>query len=381
MNIKWALLIPIIIILTILGRERQQYHNVYRILLILVISFISGFGGIASTDHYNYAESYRMFANDGFHLQLSNIIDLSRNGFEVGYSFLMLLCHKIGLGEAGFFMVVAIITNTMPVLYLYKHSYPVLSIIALFFVFGYMGQQTNLVRQYLAIGIMFGFLDSLFEGNLPKYLLGVVIASMFHFSAFIYLLLIPIYFIRSSKTLILLKFVLLSLLAVSIVMAFGFIHLDVLRLVNLTDRYAIYSTTDNTMGITLSISFAVIFSSLSIITIVFSLNINIKYLSIISIAAIMSNISFPYPNLARLVAYFSAFATIYFIQYLDPSLYHFHLSTIQNGRAVRNNKVDHILFFFRYGIVLYSIFVLVRIYMFSDLPLMSEMYSLSDLFQ
>lgn len=107
MSFAWLLFLIIIAVLSNLAQDRYKYHNVFRVLLVILLAFITGFGGLTAADHSQYAEAYKVYNSfDNFELSFSSLLGRVA-AYESGFMLLMILCNAIGLGEAGFFFVVA----------------------------------------------------------------------------------------------------------------------------------------------------------------------------------------------------------------------------------------------------------------------------------
>ena len=116
---------------------------------------------------------------------------------ESGYWLLLKLCGGIWPGQ--YFMtygVIAIIICGFCYIAIWQQSpNPALSVY-LFFVSGIYFDSFNGLRQYIAVAITVFAYKYIQNGELKKYLVAVIIASLFHYSA---LLVIPAYFIRYIK--------------------------------------------------------------------------------------------------------------------------------------------------------------------------------------
>lgn len=368
MSFAWLLFLIIIAVLSNLAQDRYKYHNVFRVLLVILLAFITGFGGLTAADHSQYAEAYKVYNSfDNFELSFSSLLGRVA-AYESGFMLLMILCNAIGLGEAGFFFVVALFVNGALIYYIYKHKLPVVALWAVF-VSGFIGLQTNLIRQSLALAIILLFLDNLSEGKILKYLLGVLLASMFHTSAFLFLILLPICFIKTENGIKVLNTILIGLVFISIFIWFGIIEVNILSYIDIIEAYEKYMSADNEVGGSQRIAHSVIFTGVSLLVSFLYGKLDIKSATIISLAAIVSNISMAYPNFERLKCYFVTLGYISLVQYFDITQY--------------KNKQDKVIVKSVYVIfALYFVLVILRTYWITETPpVFGEVYSFDKFFK
>lgn len=194
----WLLFSFFVFLFTFLGQERvgKNYAPLYRIFLVMFLSYMIGFGGQLCTDHDNYSLFYKNF--DG--LSEYNILNLlGKNGrFEFGFMLLAQISHWLGLGAPGFLFVVSFITNTLMVSVLYRFKYPLLSML-MFITTAYYSQQANGVRQMLAVAVFLYSIQYLVTRQTIKYLICILVASMFHFGAIILVLFAFLRYVNIEK--------------------------------------------------------------------------------------------------------------------------------------------------------------------------------------
>lgn len=373
MNIIWLVLILFIFLLAYLGQKEKRYSVVYRVFLAILLAYITGFGGVGAEDHAAYARMYNEVYTYFHDLGEYTLSSLFRSGYaiESGYILLNVLCHSIGLGEAGFFFVVALFVNGAAVHHIYKHSLPVLSIMALLFISAFMSQQANLVRQFLALGVLMCFIDYLADRkNWWKYLLGVLLAAQFHTSAFFFLIILPISFIKSTRAKMYLRITLVSLIVISILIGIGLVSFNFLSIFDFITAYESRFTSANTVASNMNIIPALIVT-LPALYILFDsrlYNKNIIFITFISMTAIFANFGFAYPNLRRMYWYFEPLAYIYLVQYLDLNLYaagdkRFYASMV------------------RYAVIAFGVYMILKSYIFNpNQLLMSTTYTFNQFF-
>lgn len=373
MNTIWFLFILLIFLFAYLGQNGKKYPVFFRILLTLLLSYIVGFGGVAAQDHEGYARMY----NDTY-VSLSDAgkyvwSSLFRVGYEIesGYILLNILCHLIGLGEAGFFFVVALFVNGTTIYHIYKQKLPLLSLLVLLFISAFMSQQANLVRQFLALGVMMYFIDYLADKkNWWKYLLGVILAAQFHASAFFFTIFMSVYFVNTIRSKEIFRVTLIFLIFISILIGVKLISFNILSFFDFITAYESRFITTNTVGSDMSIIPALMVT-LPALFILFDkqlFNKSLIFIAFISMAAIFADLGFAYPNLRRMYWYFEPIAYIYLVQYLDFNMY-----------AVGRDR--SIVFVVKYAVIAFGIYMVLKNYIFNpNQLLMSITYDISQLF-
>lgn len=112
--------------------------------------------------------------------------------FEIGFKNLMIFCNKIGCSYNVFIFIIAAITIILFYLLIKRYSKKPADSIFYFVTLGYYAFLFNIIRQMLAISISLFGIKYIKEKNFIKYLVVIVIASLFHLSA---LIMIPVYFL------------------------------------------------------------------------------------------------------------------------------------------------------------------------------------------
>lgn len=219
-----------LIIFTFLGQKRgplsqKSYVSIAsQILLILTLSILAGLGGVESTDHYEYEMKYRAIQDMSIQTLLTpNSFDVLKNEslyWEYGFSLYCKLCSSIGLSYVGFFLLTAVITNTLIIKTLYRFKYPVFCML-LFMLSHLYFQESNIVRQTFAISFFAYSLKYIEEGKAIKYILFVLFASSMHSALFLCILLYPLRHVTTVKSCKISYILLLFLWLFSIYIAFS----------------------------------------------------------------------------------------------------------------------------------------------------------------
>lgn len=168
----------------------RNYNKIFILIAIISLIVVSGFRYKSGTDFHTYTEIFEITAH-------SQSIDL-KNGTDVGFSIFCKWLSNISNDPQIMFLGAAIVTNMLIILVLSKYSKRFeLSMWLYITTFAYYST-FNGVRQWMAASIVFtGTKYLVNERNFKKYLLIVLLASLFHASAMV---MIPIYFVINSKT-------------------------------------------------------------------------------------------------------------------------------------------------------------------------------------
>ncbi|MGF9965405.1 EpsG family protein [Bacillus rhizoplanae] len=136
---------------------------------------------------------------------------------DMGFNIFQMILKKYTDDPQVMIFITALITNVLIVFILYKYSRLIDLSLYVYITSGMYLVSMNGLRQFLAAAIAFTATKYIFDGNWKKYILIVLLASIFHQSA---LVLIPIYFLIRRKAWSAPTFILLFL-AVLIVIGFN----------------------------------------------------------------------------------------------------------------------------------------------------------------
>ncbi|MFT4412593.1 EpsG family protein [Fredinandcohnia humi] len=155
---------------------------------------------------------------------------------DIGFGILQMILKKYSNDPQILILTTALFTNLLIILVFYKYSKIVELSIYVYITGGLFLVTMNGIRQCLAAAIIFSATKFLVEGNMVKYILVIVFASLFHQSA---LILIPVYFLVRYKpwtksTLV--------LLFSAVVIVFGFNYFSTILFSVIEDsQYSVYS--------------------------------------------------------------------------------------------------------------------------------------------
>ena len=167
-------------------RRIKNLSIVYVSLAALVFIIISGLRcGIGDTGMYMH--SYRLMVQD------PSSADFSR---DAGFTALSFILSQISSNPQTLIFVVALITNGLNIAMFYKYKSYLELQLYLYMASGYFTVTMNGIRQCLAAALVFVCNKFIVNGDFKKYLIFVLLISLFHGSA---LIMIPIYFIVRQK--------------------------------------------------------------------------------------------------------------------------------------------------------------------------------------
>ncbi|MFD4703684.1 EpsG family protein [Gottfriedia sp. NPDC058432] len=173
-------------------KNKQFINNKYFIFPVLItLILISGlrFMNALYSDEWIYRSDYAKIGNMDF----KDIFSLK---IEPGFALLNWALYKISIQPQFLIFICAAITNTLIVLTIAKFSEKFELSILLYICIGFYFTSFNIMRQYLAISIVFWAIRYLGKGKFIKYLISILVASTFHFSA---LIMIPTYLIYKGR--------------------------------------------------------------------------------------------------------------------------------------------------------------------------------------
>lgn len=160
------------------------------ILILFLISIISAFRETnIGTDYHNYIDFYNFIYNNG---SFSNILKRNEIGWDyINYFFAVNnVPYQLFFGFISFSIYYFFIKGS----YKYQYLLPLM----FFFLFssGFFYWTLSGLRQSVAIMIFFFSIKYIIEEKLYKYIIAIILASLFHTSA---LIMLPIYFLRYIK--------------------------------------------------------------------------------------------------------------------------------------------------------------------------------------
>ncbi|SEC06947.1 EpsG family protein [Paenibacillus sp. GP183] len=175
-------------------------------MVIAIMVLVSGLRkGIGDTFFYmhSYAITHFSWEDIGFKA-------------DFGFNILQLLLQQVSNDPQILIFIVALITNVLILIVLYKYARLFELGIYVYITSGLFLVSMNGIRQFLAAAIAFAATKYIFSGSWIKYIVVILIASTIHQSA---LILIPVYFIVRRKAWTNQTYILLS---VAVILVIGF---------------------------------------------------------------------------------------------------------------------------------------------------------------
>lgn len=247
----WLIFTIIVLTLAYYGEERHiKGRNTYiyvRIGLVAVLAFAIAMCGNGA-DREQYMRLYDSNFIDNRFFSIKEWLSLASSDVELGFIAICKICDILGLSSVGMLLVVSVLTNALVVNTFYRFRNPIM-VFFLYILSMYFLQQTNLVRQTLAVSIGLYSLRYIESEKWIKYLIGVFLAFIIHKSSIILILFTPFCFHELINEKILNR-VLGVLWGLSILVAFHIISGDYLPLEILADtRYEKFTTGYDTLGV------------------------------------------------------------------------------------------------------------------------------------
>ncbi|HXH99788.1 MAG TPA: EpsG family protein [Sphingobacteriaceae bacterium] len=181
----WFLIILIIFVADLYKEDyilTDYYEDFFYTLLVLFAVFFAGFRYQIGNDYDSYASIYQSISAD----PLSTYV-------EPGFAYFCFFLSWLGISEQGMFLVFSATTIILLAKTLKKYSVnPLVSFMIFLFLPGYYWNTLSIVRQFFAMAIIFYGVKYIINREFLKYLLCVIIATVFHKTAVI---MIPLYYL------------------------------------------------------------------------------------------------------------------------------------------------------------------------------------------
>lgn len=171
-------------------RNKKLPSYFFTVPSFIILFIISAFRGDFTTDYKSYTRLFYLYNQYDF-FDVLKVTDI-----ESGYK---LLSRSVGVftdNEMYLFMVVSFIILICFYSQFKKHSTYMWLSVLMFVIIGSYYSSFNIIRQILAVAIIFAGSKFLYERRFFKYLLVVILASLFHSTA---LIMIAFYFILNFR--------------------------------------------------------------------------------------------------------------------------------------------------------------------------------------
>ena len=214
----YIILYLMVVLLGVVFLLKKREIFVKKIFIILIL--FSGFRHNVGVDFKNYEQIYN-------NIKLNNMIEIEKY-IETGYIYL----NKIVIYIGGDFQLVLLIMALVSNIFIYKfikentcflsqkEKYMIYSVYVYFLIGAYYISSFNSVRQFLTISIFLYSYKFIEKKELKKYILYLLIGSLFHKSL---ILLIPLYWVLNLKKIPLKYFFIFMIIDVIIVFKLSFI--------------------------------------------------------------------------------------------------------------------------------------------------------------
>jgi hypothetical protein len=185
----------VILTLTTIGYvEASLKKNIYFVITFILL-FISVFRYKVGFDYVNYLSSLNLIIKSGVK---SNY--LFYNQVEPAYKFIIIIAFYFKSSYLIFF-ISSLITILLVSISIYKLSQDYLLSIFIFFSFPFFYLDSfSIIRQWVAISIIFfGYSNLISNKKVLKFIFCILIASLFHSTAFLGILILPFIFYKINK--------------------------------------------------------------------------------------------------------------------------------------------------------------------------------------
>lgn len=164
--------------------------------IFIVLSFISLWIFLSIREPYSDMVTYEKYFQS---LDTGNFETVFVNRWEILFKILLFIIRLITNDTHVMMSIIAFITLIGPFLFIKRYSKNYLLAIVMFVALGSFHIQFYILRQAIALSIFLMAFHFIGEKKIFKYCLAIIIATLFHKTAFILLLLYPIVNIPSSK--------------------------------------------------------------------------------------------------------------------------------------------------------------------------------------
>lgn len=191
------LIIFLILLIFAFIESFTQYKNKYILygIVFLLLTFISGFRYETGVDWVMYEGQmdYSYSLIEAFERDKWDWLSLR---LDVGYSILLALIKTFGGGVQTLFFIIALVTQILLYLNLRKYSSRILLSYLIYYCFFFFVFDLSGIRQGLAIQLFFYSIRFIINRSFLKFLICIIFATLFHWSAAI---LFPLYFFLERK--------------------------------------------------------------------------------------------------------------------------------------------------------------------------------------
>lgn len=198
--------------------KTKWYHYMFLFSIIFILSLVGGLRSInIGTDVKIYGERWFRLATNSYSFNFYRTIVSTT---DIGYLMINYLVSRISSNINIFLFVHQVICNSIIVITLYKYREKCsFSLSLLLYLCFFYCRTFNILRQAVALSIVFAAIINLIENKNKKFIIYVLISSLFHFTAIFSLLMFPIKKIcdiESKKKYIYIILILIGMLLITI---------------------------------------------------------------------------------------------------------------------------------------------------------------------
>ncbi len=165
-------------------KNTYSYKVVYILIVLLLIAF-AGFRGELGTDYVLYSRLYSGIKSSTITLKSIEPAYLIIGKLAPSFNYFLLICAALAVSIKG--------------LYFYKYSEYTFVTLLIYYSFTFIQYDMGTIRQGIAIAITLSSIDYIEKKDKKQFLIRIVIAILFHYSAFIFLIAYPLSNIRIKK--------------------------------------------------------------------------------------------------------------------------------------------------------------------------------------
>lgn len=226
----FILLVSVLFSFIAQNSKHKIISNLFLFLLILILSSLAGLRDISvGIDTWAYIRAINSASN-------SYSGELFFTYFEFGFGVLIKILIAILREPHYVILFISLITNTLIIktLWRYRQNYSFSFSVFLYYTLYYF-ETFNILRQYLALSIIFWGIKFLYEKKYIKFVIVTLVASSMHGSAIIAITFLPIHFLVEKK--MMLKHKILILFSIIGFLFFSNYIMDLIGLSSTIEKY------------------------------------------------------------------------------------------------------------------------------------------------
>lgn len=205
--------------------------------IISTFTVVLCFGYMSGTDWRAYEEIYNSYQDDNFWWRLLFM--------EPFYLLTNVIGNELGIGFWPFYLFIKVLIFLKVINILQSYSYKRSFYLTLTFYLGFWGIMIFIdtpFRNMIAVYVFLSFHKYLLNGNLFKYVFGVLLATLFHYSAIILIFLYPVLKLKLSTRQILVSLLIINILFISPSVIFGILAKVLFFVPGMSLKIASYTT-------------------------------------------------------------------------------------------------------------------------------------------